>query len=195
MWNWYQDYGKANSGWREVLTDSPTSQSIPNTIVKRDANGDFEASYISAASFKSTANNDDDQMNVQSCIMYWSPDDRFMRPVSLTKFKEIIHGGDFICLKNPNGYTKLPNGLIIQWLIGEQAGTEVDVYPPQLFPITFPNVCLFCQVSTLSILKGHMPDQIFQVLEWEKTKVSLFPQWFGTGVQGQIKPLIMAIGY
>ncbi len=195
VWKWYQTFGKNNSGWKKVVFGDVTPEARANSIVARDGNADFEARYVSAASFKSTANIDDSFTNAQGGVMFWSSDDRLMRPTNLAKFKEVINGVDFACQKDPNGYTKLPNGLIIQWLIGEQAGTEVDVYPPQLFPITFPNVCLFCQVSTLSILKGHMPDQIFQVLEWEKTKVSLFPQWFGTGVQGQIKPLIMAIGY
>ena len=127
VWKWYQDASKRNSGWKEVVTGSPTSQSTPNTMVSRDNNGDFETRYISAASFKSTANNDDSLINAQSCIMYWSPNDRFMRPASLAKFKEIINGVDFACLKNPNGYTKLPNGLILQW--GVTTTTEV------IFPI------------------------------------------------------------
>ena len=140
VWKWYQDYGKANSGWKEVLTGSPTSLSSPNSIVSRDANGDFEARCISAASFKSTANNDDDRMNFQSCIMYWSPDDKFMRPASLARSKEFIYGADFVSIKNPNGYTNLPNKLIIQW--GTALVASGDNTVPTLFPIAFPNRCL-----------------------------------------------------
>ncbi|WP_346745490.1 hypothetical protein [uncultured Campylobacter sp.] len=129
VWKWYQVSSKHNSGWQEMLTGTKDAAATANTIVARDANGDFESRYISAASFKSTANNDDNLMDVQSCIMYWSPNDRFMRPASLAKFKEIINGVDFACQKNPNGYTKLPNGLILQW--GVTTTTEV------IFPIAF----------------------------------------------------------
>ena len=140
VWKWYQDANKRNSGWKEVLTGSPTSLSSPNSIVSRDANGDFEARCISAASFKSTTNNDDDRMNFQSCIMYWSPDDRFMRPASLAKSREIIYGTDFVSVKNLNGYTNLPNKLIIQW--GTALVASGDNTVPTLFPIAFPNRCL-----------------------------------------------------
>lgn len=126
-------------GWNFIAT-SLTTGNYPDTAVLRDANGDFEARYISAASFKSTTNNDDDRMNFQSCIMYWSPDDRFMRPASLAKSREIIYGTDFVSVKNLNGYTNLPNKLIIQWGTALVASGENQV--PTLFPIAFPNKCL-----------------------------------------------------
>jgi len=126
-------------GWNFIAT-SLTTGNYPDTAVLRDANGDFEARYISAASFKSTTNNDDDRMNFQSCIMYWSPDDRFMRPASLAKSREIIYGTDFVSVKNLNGYTNLPNKLIIQWGIALVASGDNTV--PTLFPIAFPNRCL-----------------------------------------------------
>ena len=37
-----------------------------------------------------------------------------------------------------NGYTKLPNGLILQWGSVTQTGVAFNV----VFPITFPNACL-----------------------------------------------------
>lgn len=126
-------------GWNFIAT-SLTTGNYPDTAVLRDANGDFEARCISAASFKSTANNDDDRMNFQSCIMYWSPDDKFMRPASLAKSREIIYGTDFVSVKNLNGYTNLPNKLIIQWGIALVASGDNTV--PTLFPIAFPNRCL-----------------------------------------------------
>ena len=42
---------------------------------------------------------------------------------------KVVLGVDFACQKNPNGYTKLPNGLILQW--GVTTTTEV------IFPIAF----------------------------------------------------------
>ena len=158
VWKWYQDANKRNSGWKEVLTGSPTSLSSPNSIVSRDANGDFEARCISAASFKSTANNDDERMNVQSCIMYWSPDDRFMRPASLARSKEFIYGADFVSIKNPNGYTKLPNGLIIQW---GKTSISGKVMLPMAFPNVFLNVTIGnadSQGAGLDVAFGYIND-------------------------------------
>ena len=39
-----------------------------------------------------------------------------------------------------NGYTKLPNGMIIQW--GTTASTSPSVQTTITFPISFPNSCL-----------------------------------------------------
>jgi len=63
-----------------------------------------------------------------------------MRFVTLAKFKEIIYGTDFISIKNPNGFTNLPNGLMIQW--GTALVASGDNTVPTLFPIAFPNRCL-----------------------------------------------------
>lgn len=55
-------------------------------------------------------------------------------------FKDIFLNGHS---KNPNGYTKLPNGLILQWGKMYKEGEEArsfEIYPN--FPISFPNACL-----------------------------------------------------
>lgn len=46
---------------------------------------------------------------------------------------------DFTCSKDKDGYTKLPNGIIIQW--GKEASTtdEEEFFN---FPIAFPNYCV-----------------------------------------------------
>lgn len=49
----------------------------------------------------------------------------------------VVLGVDFACQKNPNGYTKLPNGLILQW------GSIAEGLPGErAFPIAFPNIVL-----------------------------------------------------
>lgn len=45
---------------------------------------------------------------------------------------------DFSCSKNSNGYTKLPNGLILQWGMGTTGSSGAITVT---FPITFPNYC------------------------------------------------------
>ena len=129
VWKWYQTFGKNNSGWKKVVFGDVTPEARANSIVARDGNADFEARYVAATSFKSNANVDDARINAQSEIMFRDPSDKFLRPTSLAKFKEVINGVDFACQKDPNGYTKLPNGLILQW----GTTTAVDV----IFPIAF----------------------------------------------------------
>ena len=48
---------------------------------------------------------------------------------------------DFNCSKTLNGYTKLPNGVIIQWGIDENVA-QGDNQKSTPFPIAFPNACL-----------------------------------------------------
>lgn len=124
------------NGARVVLGDA-TSAAQANSIVARDGNADFEARYVAATSFKSNANVDDALMNAQSEIMFREPSDKFLRPASLAKFKEVINGVDFACQKNPNGYTKLPNGLILQW-----GSIAIGLPGERAFPIAFPNIVL-----------------------------------------------------
>lgn len=67
-------------------------------------------------------------------------------------WQEIINGADFACLKDPNGYTKLPNGLIIQWgKTGKYPPGFIKIKETKLFPITFPNMCLS--------IASHINDQ------------------------------------
>ena len=68
--------------------------------------------------------------------------------------------------KNTNGYTKLPNGMIMQW------GENVSIMQGQesktiSFPITFPNHCL----GTLSFIKevvGYVPTKARIASDWNE---------------------------
>jgi len=62
---------------------------------------------------------------------------------------DLIRGlpADFTCDLSENGYTKLPNGLIIQWGTAQATGTNsIENFT---FPITFPNVT-FSVVVTMT---------------------------------------------
>jgi len=50
---------------------------------------------------------------------------------------------------SPNGYTRLPNGLIMQWGITSVIAGGALIQETVTFPITFPNAC-FNVTSTLS---------------------------------------------
>lgn len=60
---------------------------------------------------------------------------------------------DFTAVKNTNGYTKLPNGLIIQWgLTGttSDGGTAVTV----TFPIAFPTAVVHVSYMKIGDING-----------------------------------------
>jgi hypothetical protein len=56
---------------------------------------------------------------------------------------DLVRGlpADFSCSKNSAGYTKLPNGLIIQWATAVVTSNSSG-YATYTFPIAFPNTCL-----------------------------------------------------
>ena len=68
---------------------------------------------------------------------------------------------DFTNSKNQNGYTKLPNGLIIQW--GTFSGTSTANKFDKIsitFPIAFPNTCL---VVTATANSGNINDNFINL--------------------------------
>lgn len=96
-----------------------------------------------------------------------------------------------------NGRLMIPTSsgvLYVQWYEGPLAGAETVAYPSISHPVTFPNECLFVGPFTRSTSGNTLSDQMFQVESWDRWSVKLFPQWFGTGNQSLVRPLILAIG-
>jgi hypothetical protein len=98
----------------------------------------------------------------------------------------------------PNGRVLIPTKdgtpLYLQWYEGPIAGAEAVAYPAISHPVPFPNQCLFAGVFTKSTTDNTQSDQMFQMVTWDRLGVKVFPQWFGTGTQSLVKPLIVAIG-
>ncbi|MFA7944069.1 hypothetical protein ACEK06_16580 [Pseudomonas brenneri] len=96
-----------------------------------------------------------------------------------------------------NGRLMIPTSsgtLYIQWYEGPLAGAETVAYPAISHPVPFPTECLFAGAFTRSTSSSTLSDQMFQVEYWDRLGVKIFPQWFGTGNQSFVKPLIIAIG-
>ena len=96
-----------------------------------------------------------------------------------------------------NGRLMIPTSsgtLYIQWYEGPIADAEGVTYPAVSHPVPFPARCLFAGVFTRSTSSTVMSDQMFQMEYWDRLGVKVFPQWFGSGSQGLVKPLILAIG-
>lgn len=58
--------------------------------------------------------------------------------------KTLKTGGGFSARLEANGYQKLPNGLIIQWIFATNLGSQGAL---SIWPIAFPNACLFAAVT------------------------------------------------
>ncbi|WP_431648264.1 gp53-like domain-containing protein [Enterobacter roggenkampii] len=100
-----------------------------------------------------------------------------------------------------DGYITLPliiggvkTNVILQWVTGPTAGAETVNYPNVTFPVTFPNACLFAAPFTVGN-NTTSADQIFQAVSWTTSTAKVFPQWFGSGSQGLVHPIILAIGW
>lgn len=96
-----------------------------------------------------------------------------------------------------NGRLMIPTSsgvLYIQWYEGPLAGAETVAYPSISHPVPFPNECMFVGAFTRSTSGNTLSDQMFQVESWDRWSVKVFPQWFGTGNQSLVRPLILAIG-
>lgn len=63
--------------------------------------------------------------------------------------KNIIDSSDYISSKDANGYTKLPNGIIIQWLYARGSISQGKGVIEGNLPITFPNnyLSIFANVT------------------------------------------------
>jgi len=117
--------------------------------------------------------------------------------------KRLFHEGNITDVlatvaMQPNGRVLIPTKdgtpLYLQWYEGPISGAETVAYPAISHPVPFPNQCLFAGVFTRSTTDNTLSDQMFQMVTWDRLGVKVFPQWFGTGNQSLVKPLILAIG-
>jgi hypothetical protein len=99
--------------------------------------------------------------------------------------------------KTANGYTKLPNGMILQWGTGA-AATNYAVQTIT-FPIAFPTACL-CAVVASSVPTTIAGGGASTESEWKVNGApgvatfSIFLSWHGS-VGGSVVPRWFAIGY
>ena len=117
-----------------------------------------------------------------------------------TSSNQAVALGQFDCLKNENGYTKLPNGLIMQWGVASDwfdvpGGLSSANFYSVTFPISFPNQVLtitsgilyFDQTNNGSGLSSQV-----RVINNSTAEISL--QEWGANIQ-KVKWKYIAIGY
>lgn len=129
--------------WKEVVTGTKDVAATANTIVQRDANGDFAGRWITAGHFlmKTKAQDNVFDENSEICFrMQQTSEDSpsHMRFTTLAKFKEAL--GLSKGSVGANGWVGLSNGLILQW--GQTQNLGVGEEREIMFPIVFPNWAL-----------------------------------------------------
>lgn len=96
-------------------------------------------------------------------------------------------------LAEPNGYVKLPSGIIFQWCVGVPMSDE-GAHAVVSFPIAFPTACLNVQITGKIGQTGTGPDNWFQIISFSTTGCDVQMQ-YGGGLPGAITPYLFAIGY
>lgn len=99
---------------------------------------------------------------------------------TLDRFGEFYIGG---YSKEPNGYTKLPNGLIMQWATSNIPPTdEKSIH----LPISFPNKIL----SMYATPRGNRANGVWSIPWWDTEIIKV---WNGSNIE--INYYVLAIGY
>lgn len=162
-----------------VLKSETSEQSGANTVVKRDANGDFGGRYIEAGHFRLKSPAQDNLMRADSKIVFKNEDDNFTRSASLGTLLAHLGGGnvgwidsDVIGANNKNqiGYARLPGGLILQFGMTHRLAPQEARRQP--FAIAFPSACFVCLAS----LHLPQPDNgitASYTLEWDRTHLTV----------------------
>lgn len=130
-----------------------TNLNTPDTLVLRDGSGNFSAGSITA-SLNGNASTASKWQTARTLTLNGyttgSANIDGSGNVSLTTSM----GGGFTSIKAANGYTTLPNGIIIQWgsLLTGAIGNNVS--GTKTFPITFPTGVFQVVLGSISGLSG-----------------------------------------
>ena len=165
----YYRTNKSNDGvwgeWKEIVTGKASAVSSANSIVARDANGDFAGRFISADHFRLKTPTQNNLFGESSEILFRggaSEDANYVRAVSGTYMLKALLGarGDGIFFQGVNenkgesgeatfGYVRLPGGVLLQFGISHRMNPGET--REQYFPVAFPVGC-FCV-----LVSAHMP--------------------------------------
>ncbi|SDO59888.1 phage tail protein [Pseudomonas extremorientalis] len=173
-----------------------------------DNGGDGAGGAAEIREVQEVGNTQSDMKYAPSLLFNWSS--KFARYLKMSPVGDLVWGDKKVFTEGnitdvlatvamqPNGRVLIPTKdgtpLYLQWYEGPLAGAETVAYPAVSHPVPFPTECLFAGVFTRSTSSNTLSDQMFQMEYWDRLGVKVFPQWFGTGNQSLVKPLIFAIG-
>jgi hypothetical protein len=226
------DFAKVNNN---VLAANATDNSTPNTLVSRNADGDFKARRVTAGNFLTTEKAQDDAIDENSEICYRTAQSSEAEPkqmrfatlgkiisllkvqaateakAGIVKIKKQIGNTPtddvvptekavadalakgFSNSKLQNGYTKLPNGIIMQWGIAKDV--PQDQRKPITFPIAFPNSCLNASATYISTPEYKEVGSAAYVANIKKTGFEVEHQVINPPYEDTIDIYWLAIGY
>lgn len=226
------DFAKVNNN---VLAANATDNSTPNTLVSRNADGDFKGRRVTAGNFLTTEKAQDDAIDENSEICYRAAQSSEAEPkqmrfatlgkiismlkveaateakAGIVKIKKQIGNTPtddvvptekavadalakgFSNSKLQNGYTKLPNGIIMQWGIAKDV--PQDQRKPITFPIAFPNSCLNASATYISTPEYKEVGSAAYVANIKKTGLEVEHQVINPPYEDTIDIYWLAIGY
>ena len=93
-WKWYQGFDKSTLGWKKVVFGDVTHETRANSIVARDANGDFYARYIHAEYFRMTNPTQNDTFTADCDIVYRvnTNSNAYLRSAKISKVASLLGG-------------------------------------------------------------------------------------------------------
>ncbi|MBB3346037.1 gp53-like domain-containing protein [Sphingomonas sp. BK069] len=95
-----------------------------------------------------------------------------------------------------NGYTVLPNGLILQWMTGGEDGDAGMIGREMLFPIAFPSACLIALVTTKAKEVEKDMLMIYSVLTVATDRIRFARQLVGTDSNASVgNAYVVALGH
>lgn len=94
VWKWYQGFDKSTLGWKKVVFGDVTHETRANSIVARDANGDFYARYIHAEYFRMTNPTQNDTFTADCDIVYRvnTNSNAYLRSAKISKVASLLGG-------------------------------------------------------------------------------------------------------
>lgn len=204
----YYRTNKSNDGvwgeWKEIVIGKASAVSSANSIVARDANGDFAGRFISAEHFRLKPPTQNNLFGESSEILFRggaSEDANYVRAVSGTYMLKALLGarGDGIFFQGINenkgekgeatfGYVRLPGGVLLQFGISHRMNPGET--REQYFPVAFPTHCLCVLVSVhwpipndgVMAAQNNAHDNAKFVMQNRDTNSSMHIAWMAIGV-------------
>lgn len=219
VWSAVNTYATTVTASLNLKADLATSLRVGSTSRQRpvlsspiaagaDNGADGAGGAVEIREAQEVGNTQTDMKYAPALLFNWSS--KFARYLKMSPVGDLIWGDKKVFTEGnimdvlatvalqPNGRVLIPTKdgtpLYLQWYEGPISGAETVAYPAISHPVPFPNQCLFAGVFTRSTTNNIQSDQMFQMVTWDRLGVKVFPQWFGTGTQSLVKPLIFTIG-
>jgi hypothetical protein len=116
--------------------------------------------------------------------------------VDSTDLGSFIFSSSFPGSTTGNGWQQLNNGLIIQWMTGNQDNTTATVFQSGTWPVAFPNVCFMAQAGTIYASTAISDEVQYQPVSYDRFGWQVRRARGGNYAQPMITtPTMFALGF